>query len=262
MPKKKKATTAKPATAERISRRWLLTLWPQNLPTAISKDFIACDSPHRTWCLSDLYELNIYIQEEIPHFRFWTCCEEVGAQNNLHIQGYLELTSPVRKSALGKVFGNSHHFEAANGSQEDCIEYCTHTGKQKDKPGQISEAVSIGTMAGAANSDNHETTLYNVAWAMALEGESLLEIARACGQGISRIMPALSRICEERKNEEALQKSREHEAKMKQYHDLQVIDFENARKVRYLSQESIEQMNCIKRFQKVVNGELVDDLPF
>lgn len=194
----KKEAEKKPA--ERISRRWLVTLWPEHLPPSASQP-IPIDSPEMSYYI-DADGLASYLRAVVPHFRAFAASVEVGEEKqHEHVQGYLELTSPVRKSALIKGIGVKHYYEACNGSQEDCLDYVYHTGTHIDKPGLIYTLETIGRLALAANSDNHETTLYNVALAMVLEGKSIVEVSRACGIGISRVFPMLNALAKEVKEE-------------------------------------------------------------
>ena len=200
MPKKTKTSEAKP-TLERISRRWLLTLWPEYLPVIATP--IPIDAPVLEYDI-DLDALRRAFQG-VKHFRYVAFSVEVGEdKNHKHVQAYLELHNPIRMSALIKVFGATHHFEQSNGSQRENIDYCLHTGTKADKKGLVEGGFELGTMAKAANEDNHETTLYNVAWAMALEGKSIVEISTSCGQGISRIFASLNTLCNEVKKHKDL----------------------------------------------------------
>jgi len=80
--------------------------------------------------------------------------EEVGEQGTVHLQGYIELTRPVRMTRMKNIFGHHYHFEVRRGTQSQAIEYCrkiegrTHgftfiygTPKRTGTGGNFSEAV-------------------------------------------------------------------------------------------------------------------------
>ena len=171
---------------ERISRRWLVTLWPEHLPKHISQQ-IPVDSPSKIFDI-DEFQLSMFLEDNVPHFRSFSGSIEYGEETkHLHLQGYLELSSPVRKTALIKTIGTKHYYEQANGSQQDCLDYVLHTGSHADKTGLVYTLSTIGCLAYTYNSDNHETTLYNTALGMVLEGQSMIEVVRSCGIGISKV---------------------------------------------------------------------------
>ncbi len=178
---------------ERISRRWLVTLWPEHLPKHISQQ-VPIDAPCKAYDI-DEFQLSMFLEDNIPHFRSFSGSLEYGEDTkHLHIQGYLELSSPVRKTALIKTIGVKHYYEQANGSQQDCLDYVLHTGTHADKTGLVYAMSTIGCLAYAHNSDNHETTLYNTALAMVLEGKDMTEVVRSCGIGISKVYFMLSNV--------------------------------------------------------------------
>ena len=178
---------------ERISRRWLVTLWPEHLPKHISQQ-VPIDAPCKAYDI-DEFQLSMFLEDNIPHFRSFSGSLEFGKETkHIHLQGYLELSSPVRKAALIKTMGGKHYYEQANGSQQDCLDYVLHTGTHSDKAGLVYTLSTIGTLAYAHNADNHETTLYNTALAMVLEGKDMTEVVRACGIGISKVYFMLSNV--------------------------------------------------------------------
>lgn len=196
---------------ERISRRWLVTIWPEHLSSSIAQP-IAIDS---AVCV---YDINVdaltALLDSIPHFRSFAAGVEYGEETrHVHLQGYLELSSPVRKSALIKSVGIKHYYEQANGSQQDCIDYVWHTGSHADKPGLVYTIDTVGHLAHAHNDDNHETTLYNTALAMVLEGHSMVEVVRSCGIGISKVYFMLKDISDRIKNEGRREERRRIEVK-------------------------------------------------
>lgn len=207
-----KKTAAKPH--ERISRRWLVTLWPEHLPSRISQA-IPIDAPVKAYHM-DEFQFSLWIENECPHFRSCTASLEYGDARHFHIQAYLELSSPVRKSALIKALGTKHYYEQANGSQQDCIDYVWHTGTHAGKPGLVHVIDTVGHLAYAHNDDNHETTLYNTALAMVLEGVEMTEVVRSCGIGISKVYFMLSNISDRLKEQQ-----REEEMKIKEYKERQ-----------------------------------------
>ena len=201
-----------PKTApERISRRWLVTLWPEHLPFGIF-EAIPVDAPIKA-CYADESHLNLWIEDVCPHFRSFTASLEYGESKHFHIQGYLELSSPVRKSALIKAFGTKHYYEQANGSQQDCIDYVWHVGTHADKPGLVHTINTAGHLAYAHNDDNHETTLYNTALAMVLEGTEMTEVVRSCGIGISKVYFMLKDVSDRIRNEGRREERRRIEVK-------------------------------------------------
>ena len=178
---------------ERISRRWLVTLWPEHLPKHISQQ-VPIDSPSKIFDI-DEFQLSMFLEDNVPHFRSFSGSLEYGEETrHIHLQGYLELSSPVRKTALIKTIGSKHYYEQANGSQQDCLDYVLHTGTHSDKTGLVYTLSTIGCLAYAHNTDNHETTLYNLALAMVLEGKDMTEVVRSCGIGISKVYFMLSNI--------------------------------------------------------------------
>ena len=196
---------------ERISRRWLVTLWPEHLSSSISQP-IAIDSAICVYNI-DIDALTAFLGE-IPHFRSFSGGIEYGEETkHVHLQGYIELHSPVRKTALIKALGTKHYYEQANGSQQDCLDYVLHTGTHKDKTGLIYALPTIGKLAYAHNADNHETTLYNTALSMVLEGQSMIEVVRSCGIGISKIYFMLNDISDRIQREGELKEERSIEVK-------------------------------------------------
>lgn len=180
---------------ERISRRWLVTIWPEYLPGHISQQ-IPIDAPCKIFDV-DEFHLSMFLEDNIPHFRSFSGSIEYGeGTKHLHLQGYLELSSPVRKTALIKTIGAKHYYEPANGSQQDCLDYVLHTDTHADKTGLVYTLSTIGCLAYAHNSDNHETTLYNTALAMVLEGKDMTEVVRSCGIGISKVYFMLSNVAD------------------------------------------------------------------
>lgn len=207
----KQAGKSAKTAPERISRRWLVTLWPEHLSSSIAQP-IAIDS---AVCV---YDINVdaltALLDSIPHFRSFTAGVEYGeATRHVHLQGYIELTSPVRKTALIKTLGTKHYYEQANGSQQDCLDYVLHTGTHNSKTGLIYAIDVVGKLAYAHNEDNHETTLYNTALAMVLEGHSMVEVVRSCGIGISKVYFMLSNISDRIRNDGRREERRRIEVK-------------------------------------------------
>ena len=197
---------------ERISRRWLVTIWPEHLPKHISQQ-VPIDAPCKIFDI-DVFQLSAYLEDNIPHFRSFSSSLEFGENTkHLHVQGYLELSSPVRKTALIKALGTKHYYEHANGSQQDCLDYVLHTGTHSNKTGLVYTLSTIGCLAYAHNSDNHETTLYNTALSMVLEGQSMVEVIRSCGIGISKVYFMLKDISDRIRNEGELKEKRAMEVK-------------------------------------------------
>ena len=196
---------------ERISRRWLVTLWPEHLTAAIAQP-IAIDNAVCVYDI-DIDALTAFLSK-IPHFRSFSGGIEYGEETrHVHLQGYIELSSPVRKTALIKSVGIKHYYEPANGSQQDCIDYVLHTGTHSDKTGLVYTLPTIGKLAYAHNQDNHETTLYNTALSMVLEGQSMIEVVRSCGIGISKIYFMLKDVSDRIQREGELKEERGIEVK-------------------------------------------------
>ena len=197
---------------ERISRRWLVTIWPEHLPKYISQQ-VPIDAPCKIFDI-DEFQLSMFFEDNIPHFRSFSGSLEYGEETrHIHLQGYLELSSPVRKTALIKALGTKHYYEQANGSQDDCLCYVLHVGTHADKTGLVYALSTIGKLAYAHNADNHETTLYNTALSMVLEGQSMIEVVRACGIGISKIYFMLKDVSDRITNEGELKEERGIEVK-------------------------------------------------
>ena len=196
---------------ERISRRWLVTLWPEYMSSSIAQP-IAIDSAACVYDI-DIDALTAFLGK-IPHFRSFSGGIEYGEETrHVHLQGYIELSSPVRKTALIKLLGTKHYYEQANGSQQDCLDYVLHTGTHSDKTGLVYTLPTIGRLAYAHNTDNHETTLYNTALSMVLEGQSMVEVVRACGIGISKIYFMLKDVSDRIQKEGELKEERGIEVK-------------------------------------------------
>lgn len=192
--------------SERISRRWLMTTWPEHLSSSIAQP-IAIDSAACVYDI-DIDALTAFLGK-IPHFRSFTGSIEYGEETkHVHLQGYLELFSPVRKTALIKSIGTKHYYEPTNGSQQDCLDYVLHTGTHSDKTGLVYALPTIGKLAYAHNQDNHETTLYNTALSMVLEGQSMIEVVRSCGIGISKVYFMLKDISDRIQKEGELKEER------------------------------------------------------
>ena len=216
--KASKKTAKKPSTKnektqpERISRRWLVTLWPEHLPNNISQQ-VPIDAPCKIFDI-DIFQLSAYLEDNVPHFRSFSSSLEFGENTkHPHVQGYLELFSPVRKTALIKAIGTKHYYEQANGSQQDCLDYVLHTGTHSNKTGLVYTLPTIGKLAYTHNADNHETTLYNTALSMVLEGQSMVEVIRSCGIGISKVYFMLKDISDRIRNEGELKEKRVMEVK-------------------------------------------------
>ena len=202
----KKTAKSGKTQPQRISRRWLVTLWPEHLPSHIAQP-IAIDSAACVYDI-DVDALTAFLGK-IPHFRSFTGATEYGEETkHIHLQGYLELFSPVRKTALIKSVGIKHYYEQANGSQQDCLDYVLHTGTHNDKTGLVYALPTIGKLAYAHNSDNHETTLYNTALSMVIEGQSMIEVVRSCGIGVSGIYFMLKDISDRIQKEGELKEER------------------------------------------------------
>lgn len=88
------------------SRRWCFTYF------APSEDELSCfDSFIRKLRGSSYYKAGCWQVEEAP---------ETG---KIHLQGYVELTQPVRRTSL-QTIDRKAHWEAAKGSRAQCVQYC------------------------------------------------------------------------------------------------------------------------------------------
>jgi len=88
-------------------------------------------NPSRRWCFTqntpeeDIEDLTL---QPGSHVRYLIYQLECAA--NLHFQGYIEFSQPVRLAHCVSLFpDNKPHFEVARGSREQCIAYCS---KQDD----------------------------------------------------------------------------------------------------------------------------------
>ena len=268
-PKDGKQTKSKKTQPERISRRWLVTLWPEHLPKHISQQ-VPIDAPCRVFDI-DEFQLSMFLEDNVPHFRSFSGSLEFGGETrHIHLQGYLELSSPVRKTALIKTIGSKHYYEQANGSQQDCLDYVLHTGTHSDKTGLVYTLSTIGTLAYAHNDDNHETTLYNTALAMVLEGKDMTEVVRACGIGISKVYFMLSNVSDrlaKMKEEEELKvemykEKQEAILRMKEEEyrgTLKRID-ENGIVTNYYQDMTVDDLDGSELIVK--NGKLISAIPY
>ena len=265
----KRPTPKNGTQSERISRRWLVSLWPEHLPKHISQQ-VPIDAPCKIFDI-DEFQLSVYLEDNVPHFRSFSSSLEFGEDTkHLHVQGYLELSSPVRKTALIKAIGTKHYYEQANGSQQDCLDYVLHTGTHSDKTGLVYTLSTIGTLAYAHNDDNHETTLYNLALAMVLEGKDMTEVVRSCGIGISKVYFMLSNVSDRlarMKEEEELKVEmykEKQEAILRMKDDeyrgtLKRID-ENGIVPNYYQNMTVDDLDSSELMIK--NGKLISAIPY
>lgn len=264
----KQAGKSAKSAPERISRRWLVTLWPEHLPYGMY-EAIPIDAPVKA-CVIDDGRLNLWLEDTCPHFRSFTASLEFGEAKHYHVQGYLELSSPVRKSALIKALGQKHYYEQANGSQQDCIDYVWHTGGHADKPGLVHTINTAGRLAYAHNDDNHETTLYNTALAMVLEGQSMVEVVRSCGIGISKVYFMLSNISDrlQRQTEEEEAKIEEYKRRQREICQLKEEELRGTTKHfdaqgiqhNYYANMTVDDLTGSEF--RVENGRLVSNIPY
>jgi len=86
----------------------------------------------RRWCVT----VNNYVDSDIERFRQCTvggvgvryaCFQrERGAEGTDHLQGYIAFNNQIRLSHLKEMWPGGH-FESANGTEEQCIAYCSKT---------------------------------------------------------------------------------------------------------------------------------------
>lgn len=264
----KQARKSAKTAPERISRRWLITLWPEHLPYGMY-EAIPIDAPVKA-CIIDDFRLGLWLEDTCPHFRSFTASLEYGDSKHFHVQGYLELSSPVRKSALIKALGQKHYYEQANGSQQDCIDYVWHVGTHADKPGLVHTINTAGRLAYAHNENNHETTLYNTALAMVLEGIEMTEVVRSCGIGISKVYFMLSNISDRLAKQREEEEAKIEEYKRRQREICQLKEEELKGKVRHFGQDGIQPNyyanmtydDLTQSEYRVENGKLISNIPF
>lgn len=107
----------------------------------------------RNWC----FTLNnptlegealLTLIESHPRFRFCVFQLERGEETGtMHFQGYLQLSSPERITALGSWFASRHaplHLLAANGTPDQNVLYCTKEATRAAGPWQCGEMSSMG----------------------------------------------------------------------------------------------------------------------
>lgn len=82
----------------------------------------------RRYCFTsfdvDAFRMNFNPSDEI---RYMCCQLEIApSTGEQHIQGYIELSKPMRYSGVQKLLGDPHaHCEQARGTSDDNIKYCT-----------------------------------------------------------------------------------------------------------------------------------------
>lgn len=79
----------------------------------------------RSYCFTINNPKDAPAPEEIPNLRYLIYQREKGKSGTEHFQGYLELESPVRLSALKKIKAfSSAHFESRRGTRDQARAYC------------------------------------------------------------------------------------------------------------------------------------------
>lgn len=84
----------------------------------------------RSWC----FTLNNPTVEEIEvidtneNRRYTIYGYEIGENGTPHLQGYIEMNSPVRQAAIKKILGNRAHIEKRHGDRESARRYCIKDG--------------------------------------------------------------------------------------------------------------------------------------
>jgi len=181
MPRKKKPPKAEKLdesqkTTNPMSRRWTFTLFPEQLEGDIrierSKASQDSDEP------GDISDINYddfeaLLWESVTNLRgcFYSL-EKGDSKEHLHVQGYFELSKPVRWKWLAEHIGHGVHLEKAKGTRDDNLDYIFHRGQHKDK-GELVRAVSFGTFPSHVGD---ERNCYDEAVSMLLEGVSIPEI--------------------------------------------------------------------------------------
>ena len=118
-------------------------------------------------------EVEDFLWETIPSLRgcFYSL-EKGDSKEHLHVQGYFELSKPIRWKRLCECIGHGVHLEKAKGTRDDNMDYIFHMGAHKDK-GELIRAVSVGSFPSHAGD---ERNCYDEAVSMLLEGICIPEI--------------------------------------------------------------------------------------
>lgn len=121
----------------------------------------------------ELDDIEKTLWESIEHLRgcFYSL-EKGDTKEHLHVQGYFELSKPVRWKRLVETIGHGVHLEKAKGTRDDNYNYIFHCGEHKDK-GDLIRAVSIGSFPSHVGD---ERNCYDEAVSMLLEGVCIPEI--------------------------------------------------------------------------------------
>jgi len=79
---------------------------------------------------NDLTCLNNILNDK--HVRYCISAKEIGKQGTPHIQGYIELNSPMRMKALNLLLGNRASLRIRRGSSDENVIYCKKDGDFKE----------------------------------------------------------------------------------------------------------------------------------
>jgi hypothetical protein len=88
--------------------------------------------PYKNWC----FTLNNYCSEDEQVFRdipsvYLVYGREVGDEGTPHLQGYIQLTKPIRLTGLKKLHPKAH-WEPAKGDQPQNLTYCSKQGDYEE----------------------------------------------------------------------------------------------------------------------------------
>lgn len=74
-------------------------------------------------------ELVTQLIEDEEHTHYGIAEEEVGKEGTPHIQGFVHLKYPLRRSTIHRLLGGRAYVEVAKGSLQQNIDYCSKEGK-------------------------------------------------------------------------------------------------------------------------------------
>ena len=100
------------------SRRWVFTL----------------NNPENTMLFNELPEGVAYI--------IWQ--RERGAEGTEHLQGYVRFTNPKGLTGAKRLIGERAHMEIANGTEQQCIDYCSKEDTKVEGPFSFGTVVAQG----------------------------------------------------------------------------------------------------------------------
>lgn len=192
--KAKEKTEAKgeETSADKPSRRWCLTLYPERL---IADKILLPDSEPQD-IVREVYK---HMERQLKSLRGgYIALEKGDSKEHEHLQIYIEMRKPCRWKAIAKSVGCGVHVERAWGDRDDNHDYIFHEGKHENK-GTLIFAQQYGEFPVVAQ---NEEGAYSQAINMALEGVSLRVIATTLGGSILPQIGNLSRLIRDLRQEE------------------------------------------------------------